>query len=80
MFGLLHLLPEDARRQAYAEILRILRPGGILALSVPTCAPPFTPGGITDELLTAGWGAMTVRRDRGFLRTRGLGVLARAPL
>lgn len=52
----------------------------------------FSPGGITDEFLTAGWGALSVRivppledgwrRRLPFpgLESRSLGVLARAPL
>ncbi|GEM_PF-3938585 len=153
MLRLLHLMPSEARRKAHAEVLRVLKPGGLMIVTVlcPPAVPPlggayaprpvrralkaaayaavtasnlltdavrrlpggpgrlgprdmenlggeraffhhFTPGGISDELLMAGWGAMTVKIDPALpqgwrrrlpfpgLEARSLGVLARAPL
>ncbi len=68
-------IPDD--EQAMAELSRVLRPGGSMAVTVPRCGPEFVNWALSDEYHDVPGGHVRIYRQRQLLgRLRGTGLKA----
>jgi SAM-dependent methyltransferase len=68
-------IPDD--QQAMAELARVLRPGGSMAVTVPRCGPEFVNWALSDEYHEVPGGHVRIyRRSQLIGRLRGTGLVA----
>jgi SAM-dependent methyltransferase len=68
-------IPDD--QQAMAELARVLRPGGSMAVTVPRCGPEFVNWALSDEYHDLPGGHVRIYRRRQLVgRLRGTGLQA----
>lgn len=66
-------IPDD--RQAMAELTRVLRPGGSMAVTVPRCGPEFVNWALSDEYHEVPGGHVRIYRRRQLVeRLQGTGL------